>query len=107
MKKILALLLAAMMLIPCIAAAEMTEEELHAWALANGYVKTGVDAISSATTNKAGGVNFGAIEWTEELQVMAIKEFLKGGHYLGDATYAQDETGWNYREMYQPVSSCA
>lgn len=101
MKKILAVLLAAMMLVPCIAAAEMTEEELHAWALANGYVKTGVDAISSATTNKAGGVNFGAIEWTEELQVMAIKEFLKGGHYLGDANYAQDESGWNYREMYQ------
>ena len=101
MKKILAILLAAMMLVPCFAAAEMTEEELHAWALANGYVKTGVDAISSATTNKAGGVNFGAIEWTNDLQAMAIKEFLKGGHYLGDDNYAQDETGWNYREMYQ------
>ena len=101
MKKILAILLAAMMLLPCIAAAEMTEEELHAWALANGYVKAEADVVSSATTNKAGGVNFGAIEWTEELQVMAIKEFLKGGHYLGDANYAQDETGWNYREMYQ------
>ena len=101
MKKMLAVLLAAMMLVPCFAAAEMTDAELHAWALANGYVKTGVDAISSATTNKAGGVNFGAIEWTPELQVMAIKEFLKGGHYLGDANYAQDETGWNYREMYQ------
>ena len=101
MKKMLAVLLAAMILVPCFAAAEMTDAELHAWALANGYVKTGVDAISSATTNKAGGVNFGAIEWTPELQVMAIKEFLKGGHYLGDANYAQDETGWNYREMYQ------
>ncbi len=101
MKKILAILLAAMMLIPCIAAAEMTDEELHAWALSNGYVKAEVDAVSSATTNKAGGVNFGAIEWTEDLQVMAIKEFLKGGHYLGDANYAQDESGWNYREMYQ------
>jgi len=101
MKKFFALLLAAMMLIPCIAAAEMTEEELHAWAIANGYVKTDVDVLSSATTAKAGGVNFGPIEWTEELQVMAIKEFLKGGHYLGDASYAQDESGWNYREMYQ------
>ena len=101
MKKILAILLAAMMLIPCIAAAEMTEDELHAWALANGYVKAGADVLTSATTNKAGGVNFGAIEWTEELQVMAIKEFLKGGHYLGNPAYAQDETGWNYREMYQ------
>ena len=101
MKKLLSILLAAMMLLPCIAAAEMTDEELHAWAIANGYVKAEVDALSSATTNKAGGVNFGAIEWTEELQVMAIKEFLKGGHYLGDATYAQDDSGWNYREMYQ------
>ena len=101
MKKFLAILLAAMMLLPCIATAEMTEAELHAWALSNGYVKAEPDAITSATVNKAGGVNFGAIEWTEELQVMAIKEFLKGGHYLGDANYAQDETGWNYREMYQ------
>ena len=78
MKKLLAILLAAMMLIPGIAAAEMTEDELHAWALANGYVKVGADAITSATTNKAGGVNFGAIEWTNDLQVMAIKEFLIG-----------------------------
>ena len=101
MKKIFALLVALMLLVPTLAAAEMTEAEMHAWALANGYVKADVDALASATTNKAGGVNFGAIEWTEELQVMAIKEFLKGGHYLGDANYAQDETGWNYREMYQ------
>ena len=101
MKKILALLLALALLIPAAGMAEMTEEELHAWALANGYVKAEVDALTSATTNKAGGVNFGAIEWPAELQVMAIKEFLKGGHYLGDASYAQDESGWNYREMYQ------
>ncbi|MDD6683035.1 MAG: FMN-binding protein [Clostridiales bacterium] len=101
MKKILSLLLVMMLLAPAMGVAEMTENELHAWALANGYVKTDVDALTSATTNKAGGVNFGAIEWTEELQVMAIKEFLKGGHYLGDASYAQDESGWNYREMYQ------
>ena len=100
MKKIIALLLMLMLLVPA-AMADMTDEELHAWALANGYVKVETDAISSATTVKAGGVNFGAIEWTEELQVMAIKEFLKGGHYLGDATYAQDDSGWNYREMYQ------
>ena len=101
MKKILSLLLTLALLLPCAGLAEMTEEELHAWALANGYVKAEVDALTSATTNKAGGVNFGAIEWTNDLQVMAIKEFLKGGHYLGDPAYAQDETGWNYREMYQ------
>ena len=101
MKKILAILLVLALLLPTLGMAEMTEEELHAWALANGYVKAEVDTLTSATTNKAGGVNFGPIEWTEELQVMAIKEFLKGGHYLGDASYAQDESGWNYREMYQ------
>ena len=105
MKKLLAILLAAMMLIPGIAAAEMTEDELHAWALANGYVKVGADAITSATTNKAGGVNYGAIEWTSDLQVMAIKEFLKGGHYLGSQDFAQDESGYNYREMYQMATS--
>ena len=101
MKKLFSLLLAMMLLFSISAMAEMTDAELHAWALKNGYVKADVDVISSATTNKAGGVNFGAIEWTNDLQVMAIKEFLKGGHYLGDANYAQDETGWNYREMYQ------
>lgn len=101
MKKLLALLLCLMLAVPCAGLAEMTDEEIHAWALANGYVKVETDAVSSATTNKAGGVNFGAIEWTPELQALAIKEFLKGGRYLGDAAYAQDETGWNYREMYQ------
>ena len=49
--------------------------------------KAQADAISSATTAKAGGVNYGAIEWDAELQIAAIKEFLKGGHYLGDASY--------------------
>ncbi len=97
--------------------AQFTEEgniaaDLDAWALANGYVKaadyniaTGVDAITSATDAKVGGVNFGAIEWDRELQETAIKEFLKGGKYLGSADYAQDETGYNYREMYQ-MATC-
>ena len=105
MKKIIALMLALMLLVPAFASADMTEEELHAWALANGYVKAESDAITSATTNKAGGVNYGAIEWTEELQVAAIKEFLKGGHYLGSADFAQDDSGYNYREMYQLATS--
>ena len=30
-----------------------------------------------------------------------MRAFLKGGKYLGDAAWAQDETGYNYREMYQ------
>ena len=101
MKKLFALMLALMLMLPALAMADMIEDELHAWALQNGYVKAENDAITSATTNKAGGVNYGAIEWDSELQIAAIKEFLKGGHYLGDANYAQDESGWNYREMYQ------
>ncbi|MBQ8554344.1 MAG: FMN-binding protein [Clostridia bacterium] len=105
MKKIFALLLTLALLLPTLAVAEMTEEELHAWALENGYVKLEADTITSATTNKAGGVNYGAIEWSTELQEGAIKEFLKGGHYLGSADFAQDESGYNYREMYQMATS--
>ncbi len=63
------------------------------------------DIVGSATLNKAGGVNYGAIEWDTELQEAAIREFLKGGKYLGDASFAQDETGYNYREMYQMATS--
>lgn len=98
------------------AMAQLTEQnaavDLDAWALANGYVKaadynivTGVDAVASATTNGVGGVNFGAIEWSRELQEAGIKEFLKGGKYLGSADFAQDDTGYNYREMYQMATS--
>ena len=105
MKKWIALCLVALLLLPTAVLGEMTEEELHAWALANGYVKQEVEAVSSATTNKAGGVNYGAIEWSSQLQEAAIKEFLKGGHYLGSDDFAQDETGYNYREMYQMATS--
>lgn len=121
MKKIIALVLALVMvfaLAACGAPAEPqvvtetvtvepTEEEYAAWAEANGYVKAEepVDMVSSATDNKQGGVNFGAIEWSEELQVAAVKEWLKGGKYLGSPDYAQDETGNNYREMFQ-MATC-
>ena len=95
----------------------ISEAEYKAWAEANGYVykpaengwvlnpeENGYmellpDIVSSATLNKAGGVNYGAIEWSDELRIAAVKEFLKGGKYLGDASFAQDETGNNYREM--------
>ena len=98
------------------AVAQLTEAgadiDLDAWALANGYVKAadynlavGVDAITSATQTGVGGVNFGAIEWSRQMQETAIKEFLKGGKYLGSAAFAQDETGYNYREMYQ-MATC-
>lgn len=99
------------------AMAELTEKgavsgDLNAWALSNGYVKAAdynlvsdADAVSSATQNKMGGVNYGAIEWDADLQADAIREFLKGGKYLGDPAYAQDDTGYNYREMYQMATS--
>ena len=105
MKQLAAFLMVLLLILPAVVMAEMTEEELHAWAIENGYVKQEAEAISSATTNKAGGVNYGAIEWSEELQLAAIKEFLKGGNYLGSSDFAQDETGYNYREMYQMATS--
>lgn len=105
MKQLAAFLMVLLLILPAVVMAEMTEEELHAWAIENGYVKQEAEAISYATTNKAGGVNYGAIEWSEELQLAAIKEFLKGGNYLGSSDFAQDETGYNYREMYQMATS--
>ena len=113
-RKIVAWLLMLMLLLPVLALAEVTEEEYAQWAVEhgyvlnpeeNGYIKLQPDTLSSATANKVGGVNYGAIEWDDELRVAAIKEFLKGGHYLGSADYAQDETGYNYREMYQMATS--
>lgn len=133
--RIFALILACLMMLSafgCAAPAEQTtagepatisEAEYKAWAEANGYVykpeengyvlnptENGYmellpDITTSATLNKAGGVNYGAIEWNDELRIAAIKEFLKGGKYLGDASFAQDETGNNYREMYQLATS--
>ena len=129
--RIFALILACLMMLSafgCAAPAEqpttgepatISEAEYKAWAEANGYVykpeengyvknptENGYmellpDITTSATMNKAGGVNYGAIEWNDELRIAAVKEFLKGGKYLGDASFAQDETGNNYREMYQ------
>ena len=114
MKKMLAMLLILALCLPTLAFAEITDEEGKAWAEAhgyvlnpeeNGYIKAEPDILTSATQQKVGGVNYGAIEWTDELRVAAIKEFLKGGRYLGDPAFAQDETGYNYREMYQLATS--
>ena len=105
MKKIISTLLAAMLAFGAIGA--VAEEEDHTeWALAHGFVKAQTDVVSSATQTKVGGVNYGAIEWDTELQMAAVREFLKGGKYLGDAACAQDETGYNYREMYQ-MATCS
>ncbi len=117
--RLTALLAAAVMVLPMAAmaettdtvtsatqtATEITDEQGAAWAEAHGYVKMETDAVTSATEKKVGGVNYGAIEWTTELQEAAVREFLKGGTYLGDASYAQDESGYNYREMYQLATS--
>ena len=109
--KWVSLMLAATLSLPLAACAEITDEEGAKWAQEHGYVKADAvsaataqaetDAIASATEKKQGGVNYGAIEWDAVLQADAVREFLKGGKYLGDASFAQDETGYNYREMYQ------
>lgn len=90
------------------------EAAFKAWAEANGwvykpeengYMKMLPDITSSATIVKQGGVNFGAIDWDADLQKAAVKEFLKGGTFIGDPAFAQDESGYNYREMYQLATS--
>lgn len=103
--RLTALLAAATMALPMVAMADITDEEGAAWAEAHGYVKMEADAVTSATEKKVGGVNYGAIEWDNDLQMAAVREFLKGGKYVGDASFAQDETGYNYREMYQLATS--
>ena len=134
MKRILAVLLAVVMVFALTATAfaddaadgvssatfteQWTEEEESwaAWAVQHGFVykpeqygytknDTEADAITSATEAKVGGVNYGAIEWSTDLQIAAVKEFLKGGTYLGSAEFAQDDSGYNYREMYMMATS--
>jgi len=112
MKRIIAMILCLLMVLSLVSAvafaddeSQPTDEEMAAWAEANGYVKMAPDLVSSATENKAGGVNYGAIEWSEELQVAAVKEWLKGGKYIGSPDFAQDDSGFNYREMYQMATS--
>lgn len=108
-KKLLAMLLAVVMVVAlgsvAFADGEPTDEEMAAWAEANGYVKLAPDLATSATEAKQGGVNYGAIEWTPELQAAAVKEWLKGGTFLADAAYAQDDSGYNYRNMFQ-MATC-
>ena len=108
-KKLLAMLLSIVMILALGTAAfadgEPTDEEMAAWAEANGYVKLAPDLATSATEAKQGGVNYGAIEWTPELQAEAVKEWLKGGTFLADASFAQDDSGYNYRNMFQ-MATC-
>lgn len=107
-KKILALVLALILALSLGTAAfadAPTDEEMAAWAEEHGYVKLGEDLGTSATESGVGGVNYGAIPWTREMQVAAVREFLKGGPSVADPAYAQDETGWSYRNMFQ-MATC-
>ena len=85
--------------------APAADVDYEAWAAENGYVKMGEELASSATDKKAGGVNFGAIDWDAELQTAAVREWLKGGPSVQDAAYAQDESGYSYRNMFQ-MATC-
>lgn len=120
MRKILILLLVALLLTGC-SRSELASDQLHQWALSNGYILTSPptmptepeptepepepDVVTSATVQQEGGVNYGAIEWDTDLQRAAVAEFLKGGKYLGSPAYSQDDTAYNYREMYQ-MATC-
>ena len=124
MKKFLAALLAVMMVLSLCACAteapaaaegkELTDEDYAAWATEhgyvlnpeeNGYMKMEEELATSATDKKSGGVNFGAIDWSEELQIAAVKEWLKGGPTVQDPNFAQDESGYSYRNMLQMATS--
>ena len=76
-----------------------------AWAAENGYVKASaynintVDALTSATQTGEGGLNFGTVEWSDELKKEAIREYLKG-----DAS-ALYEDGYNHRNMFSLATS--
>ena len=129
MKKSIALLLALAMVLAfagcgkteapatVVEVKEPTAEEYAAWAEANGYVlKSEVEAaepaaeaakpeLATSATEQGGGINYGGIPWTDELKTDAIKEFLKGGTAIADPAYAQDDTGYNYRNMMQMATS--
>ena len=93
---------------------EPTAEEYAAWAEANGYVlnpeengymKRSPELATAATVSGVGGINYGCIDWTEDLQKAAVREWLKGGMINADPTQAQDDSGYNYRNMMQLATS--
>lgn len=130
MKKIIAMLLAAVMVFalcacgqpaPAVEAPaavpvvkEPTAEEYAAWAEANGYVlnpeengyaKLSPELATAATVSGVGGINYGVIDWSVDLQKAAVREWLKGGMINADPTQAQDDSGYNYRNMMQMATS--
>lgn len=100
-KKILVILLvlSALMLTAC-APKEIAPEEGKKWAESNGYVlardyNLSADALTSATQTGEGGLNFGDVDWTDDLKKAAIREYLKG-----DASELYED-GFNHRNMMQ------
>ena len=76
-----------------------------AWAEENGYVKASdynidpLDALTSATQTGQGGLNFGTVEWSDDLKKDAIREYLKGD----ESPLFED--GYNHRNMFSIAAS--
>lgn len=126
MKKYVALLLTVVMLLSLCACGaapaasaettvkEPTDEEYAAWAEAhgyvlnpeeNGYTKLSPELATAATVSGVGGINYGCIDWSEDIQKAAVREWLKGGMIIADPEQAQDDSGYNYRNMMQLATS--
>lgn len=96
------------------AAKKPTDEEYAAWAEEhgyvlnpeeNGYMKLSPELATAATVSGVGGINYGCIDWSEDLQKAAVREWLKGGMINADPAQAQDDSGYNYRNMMQLATS--
>lgn len=104
-KMIFALLLISLVLTGCTTGTkEIADEEGKAWATENGYVLADdynikFDEITSATQTGEGGLNFGDVDWSEDLKKAAIREYLKGD----ESNLYED--GYNHRNMMQIATS--
>lgn len=96
------------------AAKKPTDEEYAAWAEEhgyvlnpeeNGYMKLSPELATAATVSGVGGINYGCIDWSEDIQKAAVREWLKGGMINADPAQAQDDSGYNYRNMMQLATS--
>lgn len=96
------------------AAKKPTDEEYAAWAEEhgyvlnpeeNGYMKLSPELATAATVSGVGGINYGCIDWSEDIQKAAVREWLKGGVTNADPAQAQDDSGYNYRNMMQLATS--
>lgn len=104
MKKLLVLFLACLLLAGCTTETVISDEEGKQWANDNGYVLASdynitVDELTSATQTGEGGLNFGDVDWSDDLKKAAIREYLKG-----DASELYED-GYNHRNMMQIATS--